>query len=149
MEALFSWAPKSLQMVTVAMKLKDACSLEKQLWQTYTAFLKARDTALPTKVRLVKTVVFPVVIYGCESWAIKKAEHQRIDAFELWCWEDSSPLDCKIKPVSPTGNQSWMFIGGTDVEAENSNTLATWWEELSLDKTLMPGGIEGRMRRGW
>ena len=71
--------------------------------------IKSRDITLPTKVRLVKAMVFLVVTYGCESWTIKKAEHQRIDAFELWCWEKTleSPLDCKeIQPVHPEGNQS-------------------------------------------
>ena len=71
--------------------------------------LKSRDITLPTKVRLVKTVVFPVVMYGCENWTIKKAEHQRIDAFELWCWGRllRVPLDFKeIQPVNPKGNQS-------------------------------------------
>ena len=63
---------------------------------------------LPTKVRLVKAMVFPVVVYGCESWTIKKAEHRRIDAFELWCWRRlENPLDCKgIQPVHPKGDQS-------------------------------------------
>ena len=74
----------------------------------------------PTRVCLVKAMVFPVVMYGCESWAIKKAECQRIDAFELWCWRRlQSPLDCKeIQPVNPKGNQSRIFIGRTDAEAE-------------------------------
>ena len=65
-------------------------------------------------------MVFPVVMYGCDSWTIKKVEHRRIDAFELWCWEKTleSPLDCKIKRVDPKGNQSWMFTGRTDAEAE-------------------------------
>ena len=72
------------------------------------SILKSRDTTLPTKVFLVKAVVFPVVMYGCESWTIKKAEHQRIDAVELWCWRRLlSPLDSnKIKPVNRKGNQS-------------------------------------------
>ena len=76
---------------------------------------------MPTKVRLVKAMVFPVVMYGCESWTIKKAEHQRIDAFELWCLEKTleSPLDCKeIQPVHPKGDQSWVFIGRTNAEAK-------------------------------
>ena len=68
--------------------------------------LKSRDITLVTKVCLVKAVVFPVVMYGCESWTIKKAERQRIEAFELWCWRLENPLDCKIKPVNPKGNQS-------------------------------------------
>ena len=72
------------------------------------SIFKSRDITLPTKVRLVKVVVFPVVMYGCESWTIKKAEHQRIDVFELWCRRRIlSPLDCKdIQPVHPKGNQS-------------------------------------------
>ena len=84
------------------------------------SILKSRDITLPTKVRLVKAMVFPVVMYGCESWTIKKAERQRIDAFEQWCWRRlESPLDCKeIQPVHRKGDQSWMFIGRTDVEAE-------------------------------
>ena len=71
------------------------------------SILKRRDITLLTKVRLVKAMVFPVVIYGCESWTIKKVEHQRIDAFELCCWRRQSPLDCKeIQPVHHKGNQS-------------------------------------------
>ena len=85
------------------------------------SILKSRDISLPTEVRLVKAMVFPVVMYGCESWTVKKAEHQRIDAFELWCWRRllQVPLDCKeIQPVHPKGDQSWVFIGRTDAEAE-------------------------------
>ena len=72
------------------------------------SILKSRDFTLPAKVCLVKAMVFPVIMYGCESWTIKKAEHQRIDAFELWCWRRlESPLDCKeIQLVHPKGNQS-------------------------------------------
>ena len=73
-------------MVTAAMKLKDAYSLEGKLMTNLDSILKNRDITLPTKLRLLKAVVFPVVMYGCESWTIKKAECQRIDAFELWCW---------------------------------------------------------------
>ena len=72
------------------------------------SMLKSRDTPLPTKVCLVKAMVFPVVMYGCKSWTVRKAESQRIDAFELWCWgRFLSPLDCKeIQPVHPKGDQS-------------------------------------------
>ena len=83
--------------------------------------LHSRDIALPTKDRLAKAMVFPGVMYGCESWTIKKAECQRIDVFELWCWRRllKSPLYCKeIQPVHPKGDQSWVLIGKTDVEAE-------------------------------
>ena len=86
------------------------------------SIFKTRDITLPTKVHLVKAMVFPVVMYGCESWTIKKAERRRTDAFELWCWRRLlriHPLDCKeIQPVHLKGDQSWVFIGGTDVEAE-------------------------------
>ena len=84
------------------------------------SILKSRNITLLTKVHLVKAMVFPVVMYGCESWNVKKAECQRIDAFELWYWRRLlSPLDCReIQPVHPKGDQSWVFIGRTAVEAE-------------------------------
>ena len=77
------WAPKSLQMVIAAMKLKDAYSLEEK---NLDSILKSRNIILPIKIHLVKAMVLPVAIYGCESWMVKTAECQRIDAFELWCW---------------------------------------------------------------
>ena len=82
------------------------------------SIFKSRDITLLAKVRLVKAMVFPVVMYGCESWTVKKAERQRIDAFELWFWRTlESPLDFKeIQPVHPKGDQSWVFIGRTDAE---------------------------------
>ena len=82
--------------------------------------LKSRDITLPTKVCLVKGMVFPVVMYGCESWTVKKAERRRIDAFELWCWKTlESPMACKeIQPVHSKGDQSWVFFGRTDAKAE-------------------------------
>ena len=87
------------------------------------SILKSRDITLPTKVHLVKALVFPVVMCGGESWTIKKAERQRIDAFELWCYRRllrvQLSLGCKeIKPVNPKGNQSRIFIGRTDAKAE-------------------------------
>ena len=84
------------------------------------SILKSRDITLPTKVHIVKAVVFLVVMYGYESWTIKEAECQRTDAFELWCWRRLlSPLDCReIQQVNLKGNQSWIFIGRTDAEAE-------------------------------
>ena len=82
-------APKSLQMVTAAMKLKDARSLEEKSMTNLDSILKSRDITLPTKVHLVKTMVFPVVMYGCESWTIKKAEHWRIDALNCGVGEDT------------------------------------------------------------
>ena len=83
---LFWGSPKSLQMVSEAMKLKDTYSLEGKVMTNLDSIFKSRDITLSTKVHLVKAMVFPVVIYGCESWTIKKAECRRTDAFELWCW---------------------------------------------------------------
>ena len=84
------------------------------------SILKSKNIAFPTKVHLVKAMVFPVVMYGCESWTIKKAEHRRIDASELrYSRSLESLLDCKeIQPVHPKGDQSWMFIGKNDAKAE-------------------------------
>ena len=126
-QTLFFGAAKSLQMVTAAMKLKDAYSLEEKLWPTKTAYWKAET--LPKKVHLVKAMVFPVAMYGCECWTIKKAEHWRIDAFELWCWRrllrvlwtarrSNQSIIKEIQPVHHKGDQSWVFIGRTDVEAQ-------------------------------
>ena len=85
---LFFWAPKSLQMVIAAIdEIKRRLLLGRKHMTNLDSVLKSRDITLPTKVHLVKAMVFPVVVYGCESWTIKKAEHQRIDAFELWYWK--------------------------------------------------------------
>ena len=88
-QTLFLGAPKSLQIVIAAMNLKDAYSLEGKVMTNLDSILKSRDITLPTKVHPVKAVVFPLVMYGCESWTVKKAEHRRIDAFELYIIEDS------------------------------------------------------------
>ena len=104
-----------------------------------------------TKVHLVKATVFPVVMYGCESWTIKKAEYWRIHAFELWCWKRllESPLVCKeIKLVNPKGNWSWIFIGRTDAEAEAPILWSSDAKNWVTGKTLMLGKIEDRRRRG-
>ena len=85
LETSFWGAPKSLQMVTAAMKLRHLL-LGRKVMTNLDSILKSRDITLPTKVHLVKAMVFQVVMYGCKSWTIKKGEHQRIDAFELWCW---------------------------------------------------------------
>ena len=103
-------------------EIKRLILLGRKVMTNLDSILKSRDITLSTKVHLVKATVFPVVMYGCESWTVKKAERRRIDAFELWCWRRllrESPLDCKeIQPVHPKGDQSWVFIGRTDVEAE-------------------------------
>ena len=83
------------------------------------SILKSRDITLPTKVSIIKAMVFPVVMYRCESWTIKKAECQRIDAFELWCWRRPLRVPWTARrSVHPKGDQSWIFIGRTDIEAE-------------------------------
>ena len=89
-------------------EVKRCLLLERKVMTSLDSILKSRDITWLTKIHLVKVVVFPVVMYECESWTIKKAEHQRIDAFQLWCWRRPlSPLDCKeIKPAHPKGNQS-------------------------------------------
>ena len=101
-------------------EIKRCLFLGRKVMTNLDSILKSRDITLPTKVHLVKAVVFPVLMYGCENWALKKAEHWRIDAFELWLEKVlESPLDCKgIKPVHPKGDQSWVFTGRADVEAE-------------------------------
>ena len=103
------------------------------------SIFKRRDITLPTKVCLVKAMVFPVVMYGCESWTVKKAEHQRIDGFWTVVLEKTleSPLDCKeIQPVHSEGDQPWDFFGRNDAKAEKSSTLATSCEELTHWKRL-------------
>ena len=101
-------------------EIKRCLLLGRKAMTNLDSILKSRDITLPAKVHLVKAMVFPVVTYRCESWTIKKAVCQRIDAFELWYWRRLlSPLDCKeIQPVHLKGDQSWMFFGRTDIEAE-------------------------------
>ena len=89
--------------------------------------LKSRDITLLTKVHIVKAMLFPVVMYRCEIWTIKKAESQRIDTFKLWCWRRlfRVPLDCKIKPVNPKASQFWILL---EDWCWSSNPLPTWCE---------------------
>ena len=105
------------------------------------SILKSRDITLPTEVHLVKAMVFPVIMYGCESWTIKKAEHRRIDAFELWCWRRllRVPWTARISNQSPEGNQSWIFIGRSDDETETPKLGHLMRRTDSLEKTLMLG----------
>ena len=152
-ERVYFWgAPKSLQMVTTAMKLKNRLLLGRKAMSNLDSILKSKDITLPTKVHLVKAMVFPAVMYECESWTIKIAEHQIIDAFELQCWRRlfKSDLDCKeIQPVNPKGNQSWIFIGRTDIKLKLQYFGHLMWGTDSLEKTLMLGKFEGTRRRGW
>ena len=95
-------------------EIKRRLLLGRKVMTNLESILKSRAITLPTKVHLVKTMVFPVVMYGHESWTVKKAERRRIDAFESWCWEKTleSSLDCKeIQPIHPKGDQSWVFKG--------------------------------------
>ena len=114
--------------------------------------LKSGDITLPTKVRLVKAMVFPVVMYGCESWPVKKAEHQRIDAFELWCWRRL----LRVPWTARRSNQSILkkISAGCSLERRILKLKLQYfghlmWRVDSLEKTLMLGRIEGRRRRGW
>ena len=130
-------------------QIKRRLLLGRKVMTNLDSILKSRDITLPTKVHLVKGLVFPVVTYGCESWTIKKAECRRIDAFELWR-RLLSPLDCKeIQPVHSKANQAWMFIGRTDVEAETPIFGHLMGKSDWFEKTLMLGKIEGRNRRGY
>ena len=115
------------------------------------SILKSREITLPTKVRLVKALVFPVVMYGCESWTVRKAEHQKIDAFELCCWR-------RLLRVPWTARRSYQSIlreisPGCSLEGLMLKLKLQYFGDLmrridSLEKTLMLGGIEGRRRRG-
>ena len=115
------------------------------------SILKSRDITLPTKVHLVKAMVFPVVMYGCESWTVKKAEHQKIDAFELWCWRRL----LKVPWTARRSNQSILkeISPGCSFEGLTQILKLQYFGHLmrrvdSLEKTLMLGGIGGRRRRG-
>ena len=145
----FFWTPKSLQMVIAAMKFKDACSLEEK--DQPNSILKSWDITLPTKIHLVKAMVFPVVMYGCESWTIKKAERWRIDAFELWCWRRLLRVlwtarrsnQSILKEISPEYSLEGLM---RKLKLQYFGYLMQRAE--SLEKTLMLGKIEGRRRRG-
>ena len=115
------------------------------------SIFKSRDITLPTKVRLVKAMVSPVVMYGCESWTVKKAERRRIDAFELWCWRRL----LRVPWTARRSNQSILkeINPGISLEGMMLNLKLQYFGHLmrrvdSLEKTLMLGGIEGRSRRG-
>ena len=105
-------------MVTAVMKLKDTCSLEGKPWQIWTVYEKAEISPSQQKFYIVKSVVSPVVMYGCESWTVKKAEGRKIDAFVMLEKTLESPVDYReIKPVNPKENQPWIFTERIDGEA--------------------------------
>ena len=153
-QTLFLWAPKSLQMVDCGHEIKSCLLIGRKVMTNLDSIFKSRDITLPTKVHLVKGMVFLAVMYGRESWTIKKAECQRIDAFELWCWRRLSrvPWTARrsnqsiLKEISPGCHwKDWCW-------SRNSNTFATWCNLMqrvdSFEKTPMLWGIGGRRRRG-
>ena len=108
------------------------------------SILKSRDITLPAKVHLVKAMVFPVVTYGCESWTVKKAEHRRIDAFELWCWRGLLRVPWTARRFSPSILKEISPECSLDVEAEIPLLWPPDLRTVSFEKTLMLGMIEGR-----
>ena len=132
-------------------EMKRHLLLEKKAMTNLDSILKSRDITWPTKVHLVKAMVFPVVMYGCESWTIKKSEHRRIDAFELWCWRRL----LRVPGTARRSNQSILkqispgcSLEGLMVKLKLQYFGHLMWRVDSLEKTLMLGGIGGRRRRG-
>ena len=148
---LLSWAPKSLQMVDCSHEVKRWLLLRKKAKTNLDSILKSRDITLLTKVHIVKAMVFPVVMYGCESWTIKKAECLRIDAFELWCyrrllrvpWTARRSNQSILKEINPEYSLEGLML---KLKLQYFGHLL--WRSNSLEKTLMLGKTEGR-RRGW
>ena len=147
-ETLFSWAPKSLQMVTAAMKLR-CLLLGKKAMTNLNSILKSRDIILPAKVHLVKAMVFPVVMYGCESWTINKAEHWRINAFELWCWRRVLRVPCTARSNQSIPNEisPEYSLEGLILKLKLQYFGHLMQRTDSFAKTLMLGKIEGKRRR--
>ena len=148
----FVGAPKSLQMVTAAMELKRHLLLRRKVMTNLDSIFKSRDITLSTKFRLFKPMVFPVVMYGCESWTEKKTEGRRIDAFELWCWRRLLRVSWTsrrfnqsiLKEISPECSLEGLMLKLKLQYFGHLMKRADSWE-----KTLMLGKIEGRRRRGW
>ena len=133
-------------------EIKRHLLLRRKIMTSLDSILKSRDITLPIKVLLVKAVVFLVIMYGCESWTIKKAEHWRIDAFELWCWK--RPL--RVPRTSRRSNQSILkkicpeySLEGLMLKLKLQYFGHLMWRADSFEMTLMLGKIEGRRRRGW
>ena len=135
-------------MVIAAMKLKKRLLLGRKVMTNLDSIFKSRDITLPTKVHLVKAMVFPVVMYGCESWTVKKSERWRIDAFELWCWRRLLRV-----PWTARSNQSILNEISPEYSLEGLTLKLQYfghlmWRADSLENTLMLGKIVGRRRRG-
>ena len=132
-------------------EIKRCLLLGRKVMTNLDSIFKSRDITLPTKVRLVKALVFPVVMYGCESWTVKKAERRRIDTFELWCWRRL----LRVPWTARRSNQSILEISpGCSLEGLMLKLKLQYfgnfmWRVDSLEKTQMLGGIGGRRRRGW
>ena len=132
-------------------EIKRCLFLGKKVMTNLDSIIKSRDITLPTKVHLVKAMVFPVVMYGWESWTIKKAEHQRIDAFQLWCWRRLLRIPCTAR--RPTQSVLKEISLEYSLEGQMMKLKFQYFDHLmrrniSLEKTLMLGKIEGRRRRG-
>ena len=132
-------------------EIKRRLLLGRKVMTNLNSIFKSRDITLPTKVHLVKAMLFPVVMYGCESWTVKKAEHRRVDAFELWCWR--RPL--RVPWTARRSNQSILkeISPGCSLEEMMLKLKLQYFGHLmqridSLERTLMLGGIGGRRRRG-
>ena len=150
-QTLYFGALKSLQMMTSARKIKICLLLGRKVMTNLDSILKSRDITLSTKVHLVKAMVFPVVMYGCESWTIKKAECWGINAFELWCWR----RHLRVRWTARRSNQSILKEISPEYSLEGLmlKLKFQYFDHLmqitdSLEKTLMLGKIEGRRRRG-
>ena len=150
-QTLFFWAPKSLQMVT-SHEIKRHLLIGRKVRTNLDSILKSRDISFLTNVCLVKAVVFPVVMYGCKSWTIKKAEHWRIDTFELWCW---SRL-LRVPWTARRSNQSILkeisseySLEGLMLKLKLQYFGHLMWRTDLFENILMLGKIEGRKRRGW
>ena len=132
-------------------EVKRCLLLERKVMTKVNSTLKSRDITLPTKIHLVKAMIFPVVIYGCESWTMKKAEHWRIDAFDLWCWRRHLRVPCTarrsnqsiLKEISPEYSLKGLML---TLKLQYFGHLMQRTD--SFEKTLILGQIEGRRRRG-
>ena len=148
---LFFWGSKITADGDCSHEIKRRLLLGRKVMTKLDSIFKSRDVTLPTKVHLVKAMVFPVVMYGCESWTVKKAEHQRIDAFELWCWRRL----LRVPWTERRSNQSILkeISPGCSLEGLMLKLKLQYFGHLmrrvdSLEKTLMLGGMGGRRRKG-
>ena len=150
-QTLFFWGSKITADGDCSHEIKRCLFLRRKVMTNLGSILKSRDITLPTKVHLVKAMVFPVVMYGCESWTVKKAEHRRIDAFELWYWRRL----LRVPWTARRSNQSILketspgcSLEGLIMRLKLQYFGHLMWRIDSLEKTLMLGGIGGRRRRG-